>query len=286
MPELGLSGGDVISMLTDEEVSCMRDTFGEELLSRIKDLRITTRLATDPDSRFIFECINQVSINRIGLALMTVEAGLSEDTASCIFEVIANTPDPFDLQTGRIAGGLDLESVHLLEAQPTAVRCLNDEEALATFAQMNVVLDQADTLRGSDVLAMLNPSELACVRQHVDAEVLNKIEDHTVMESFRTASEIFGCIENDSLAGIFIAVSDSRMGGLSESTLTCAGQALKEALERDPHPHLIEFALGLTGQAPEHYGEAVTLSRQMFACMSDDELIKLQKAIADAVHQG
>ncbi len=273
-------------MLTDEEVSCMRDTFGEELLEQIKDLRITTNLATDPNSRFIFECINQVSINRIGLALMTVEAGLSEETAACIFQVIANTPDPYDLQAGMTEGSLEVEPVHLLEAEPTTIRCLNDEEALATFGQMNVILDRADTLRGGDVLAMLNPLELSCVQQKVDADVLDRLRDYTVMESFRTASEIFGCIESDSLAAIFIAVSNSRMGGLSENTLTCAGQALKEALERDPHPHLIEFALGLTDQSPEHYGEAVTLSRQMFACMSDDELIKLQKAISEAVHQG
>ena len=171
-----------------------------------------------------------------------------------------------------------------MEAGPKAIRCLNGEEALATFAQMNVILDGRDALRGSDILAMLTPDELACVQEGDGSEALAGIPDATVIESFKTSEAMFGCIEPGNLASIFISVSDSRLGGLSPDTISCAESALEAAQERDPHPHLIEFAFGIVNEPPEHYGEAVSLSREIFACMSDLELLKVQKAIADSLH--
>ena len=280
----GISGREVMAMLTEEERGCIRDQFGEELLGRIGGLTVTSRLANDPSTRFIFECINQESVNRIGLALITVEAGLSVDTAACIFEVIANTPNPYALEVGSIPDDIDFEAAHVLEAEPLAIRCLNDEEALATFAQMNVLLDGRDALRGNDVLAMLSSAELECAIDRHGREQLRSIGDSSVMESFRTAGDLFGCIEPRNLASIFARVSASRMGGLGAEPVACAEDALVAAQERDPHPHLVEFTLGVTDEAPEHYEEAVSLSREIFGCMSDVELLKLQRVIAESLH--
>ena len=281
---VGISGREVMAMLTEEERGCIRDQFGEELLGRIGELTVTSRLANDPSTRFIFECINQESVNRIGLALITVEAGLSVETAACIFEVIANTPNPYALEVGRTPDDIDFEAAHVLEAEPLAIRCLSDEEALATFAQMNVLLDGRDALRGNDVLAMLSSAELECAIDLHGRELLRSIGDSSVMESFRAAEGLFGCIEPRNLASIFARVSASRMGGLSAKTVACAEDALVAAQERDPHPHLVEFTLGVTDEAPEHYGEAVSLSREIFGCMSDVELLKLQRVIAESLH--
>ena len=272
-------------MLTDDEVSCMLEAFGEGLLDRIKDLRITSRLASDPNSRFIFDCIGQVSINRIGLALITVEAGLSEETAACIFRVIAGTADPYDLLIGQIPEDLDVESVHVLEAEPDAIRCLNDEEALDTFTRMNLVLDLQSPIRGRDILLMMSPTERACVQDNVGNAVLESIQDATVTDTFSAAGPIFDCIGADNLPAIFINVSASRMGSLSDETQACARSVLTDALESNPHPHLVEFALGATNQRPEQFEQAIALSREIFGCMNDDELIKLQETIADAVHR-
>ncbi len=281
---VGISGREVMAMLTEEERGCIRDQFGEELLGRIGGLTVTSRLANDPNTRFIFECIKQESVNRIGLALITVEAGLSVETAACIFEVIANTPNPYALEVGRIPDDIDFEAAHVLEAEPLAIRCLSDEEALATFAQMNVLLDGRDALRGNDVLAMLSSAELECAIDLHGRELLRSIGDSSVMESFRAAEGLFGCIEPRNLASIFARVSASRMGGLSAETVACAEDALVAAQERDPHPHLVEFTLGVTDEAPEHYDEAVSLSREIFGCMSDVELLKLQRVIAESLH--
>ena len=271
-------------MLSGGETDCIKNSFGEGVFNRMAELTITSRLANDPNVRFIFDCITQESVNRIGLALITVEAGLSEETAACIFEVIAKTSATEDLRTGRIPDELDFEAIHLLEVDPKALRCLNDEEALATFTQLNVFLDANDVMRGRDVLLLLSSDEFACVREKSGSDTLEDLQDSSVMESFRTAPVLFGCIEPRNLASIFARVSASRMGGLSAETIACAENVLTAAQEHDPHPHLVEFTLGVTDEAPEHYGQAVSLSREIFSCMSDLELLKLQKAIADSLH--
>ena len=109
-------------MLTQEEVRCMQDTFGEALLEQIKDLRITSQVASDPDSRFLFQCITPESINRVGLALIRADAPLSEETAACILEVLQES-----------SSGSDPVAVSLLEAGSGALECLNNEEALVDF---------------------------------------------------------------------------------------------------------------------------------------------------------
>ena len=266
----GLSGEEVLAMLTQEEVRCMQDTFGEALLEQIKDLRITSQVASDPDSRFLFQCITPESINRVGLALIRADAPLSEETAACILEVLQESDN-------------DLVAVSLLEAGSGALECLNNEEALSTFRQMNYVLDQRSALRGRDILLMLSPTERTCVRERVDEAVLVSVEDATVMESFEAAPSIFGCIEADNLPAIFINVSDSRMGGLSDETQACARSKLTSAMENDPQPHLVQFSLGATSNRPEQYEQAIALSRDIFGCMNDDELIEIQGTIADAL---
>ena len=281
----GLSGEEVLAMLTAEERDCMRERFGEELLGRIGELRITSRLANDPDSRFLFECITQESINSIGLALIAADAPISDETASCILEVLQENPDASHLRVGRLGDGQDVDAVHLLEAGTFTIQCLNDEEALATFGQMNLVLDQRSSLRGRDLLLMLSPSERSCVRDEVGDILLESIQGATVIETFNAAPHIFGCIAPDNMPAIFINVSASRMGTLSDETQACARTVLTTALESDPHPHLIEFSFGATGDRPEHYAEAIALSRRIFACMNDDELLQIQRTIADALQR-
>ena len=280
----GISGREVLAMFSEEEVSCIKEQFGDDIVDQIGDLRITSRLANSPSSRFLFECITQESINRIGLELIRIEADVSEETTACILEVLTDTPSAVDLRLGQLPEDIDVDAVHLLEAGLATIQCLNNEEALRTFIQINEVLDQRSPLRGSDILATLTPPELKCVQYGIEPGKLLEARDATVMESFGIAPGIFGCIEPANLSTMFITVSDSRLGGLSDETRSCAEGVLKAAIETDPHPHLIEFSFGVTDEKPEHYDEAIALSRQVFACMNADELLEVQKAIAEALH--
>ncbi len=282
---VGISGQEVMAMLTEEETGCIKEKFGEDLYNRIVELRITSRLANDTTSRFLFECITQESINRVGLALIRAEADLSEETSACILEALTDTPQAMDLRLGRLPDDIDVDAVHLLESGAATIECLNNDEALSIFSRMNMVLDQRSPLRGRDILAMLSSSELTCVKNSVEGSTLEEIEDITVVESFQAAPHLFGCIEPTSLSTIFVEVSDSRLGGLSDETRKCSESVLRTAIQADPRPHLIEFLFGVTDDRPEQYDEAIALSRHVFACIDDDELLEVQKAIADSLHR-
>ena len=131
----------------------------------------------------------------------------------------------------------------------------------------------------------LNPSENACAQEAVAASVMESIQDATVRASFATAQPIFMCIESENLRTIFARVIDSRLDGLSDETHSCSENVLIAAQVHDPHPRLIEFSLGGTDEAPEHFDQAIALSRQPCACMNNDELLEAQKVIADSLHR-
>ena len=272
-------------MLTEEEKGCLQENFSADLLDRIEELTITSDLADHPASRFLYECITQETINEVGLALITAEARLSEESRACILEVLQQDPGVANLRIGRLPDDIDVDAVHLLEAGTATIQCLNDEEALATFRQMNLLLDQQSVLRGRDILQMLSPEESSCVKSHIDSSVLRSIQDATVMMTFSAAEPIFSCAEQNKLAAIFVNVSNSRMGGLSNETQACAEGVLKTALESDPHHYLVIFALGVTDHRPERFEQAIAQYREIFGCMKADELLQIQRTIADALHR-
>ena len=281
----GLSGEEVLSMLTEEEKGCLRDSFGEELLDRVRELRISSHLANHPASRFLFDCITQDTINEVGLALIAADAQLSENTRACILEVLLKDPGAVELRIGRMPEDIDADAVHLLEAGTATIQCLNDEEALATFRQMNFLLDQRSALRGRDILQMLSPEERSCVQSQVDNSVLKSIQGATVMVTFTAAQPIFSCTDQNKLSAIFLHVSNSRLGELSNETQVCASGVLTAAVARDLHPHMLELTLYIADYNPEHYEEAIALYREIFGCMNADELLEVQRAIADALHR-
>ncbi len=206
----GLSGREVMAMLTTEETDCIKRTFGEDLYNAVLGLNITSSLVFDPSTRFLLSCITQESINKVGLALIAADAQLSTESAACILEVLQESPGATNLGLGRLSEDVDSEAVHLLQAGFLALQCLGDEEAMDTLDQLNVLLGAGDSLRGKDIIAMLDPSETACVHERVDSSVLGRIQDATVVESLALAQPMFGCIGPETLGAIFARVIDSK----------------------------------------------------------------------------
>ena len=197
-------------MLTTDETDCIKQTFGVDLYNAVLELNITSRLASHPGTSFLLACVTQENINRVGLALIAAETQLSTESAACILEVLQENPGAADLGLGRLPDDVDTEAVHLFETGFLAIQCLSDEEAMDTLDQLSVLLGVGDSLRGKDIIALLNPSETACMRERVDSSVLARIQDATIVESMVLAQPMFGCIGPETMGAIYDRVSHSK----------------------------------------------------------------------------
>ena len=81
----GLTGREIMDMLSEDEVDCIKERVGEALFTSILDTTITASMANSPAASLIFDCVSEESAAKIGEALA---GGLSEETTVCIAEAL------------------------------------------------------------------------------------------------------------------------------------------------------------------------------------------------------
>ncbi len=123
-----------MAMISESEVDCIRGADGDAVFSAIPNTAITTRMVSGAGAGFIFDCISEESVNKVGVALAAAEVGLRDDTAGCITDAMSGNPDAMKLWLGRLGEHTsDLDAAHLLETGLSIVFCLDDDEALGNL---------------------------------------------------------------------------------------------------------------------------------------------------------
>ena len=65
----GLTGREIMDMLSEDEVDCIKGRVGEAIFTSILDMTITASMANSPAASFIFDCVSEESAAKIGEAL-------------------------------------------------------------------------------------------------------------------------------------------------------------------------------------------------------------------------
>ena len=65
----GLTGREIMDMLSEDEVDCIKGRVGEAMFTSILDMTITASMANSPAASFIFDCVSEESAAKIGEAL-------------------------------------------------------------------------------------------------------------------------------------------------------------------------------------------------------------------------
>ena len=65
----GLTGREIMDMLSEDEVDCIKGRVGEALFTSILDTTITASMANSPAASLIFDCVSEESAAKIGEAL-------------------------------------------------------------------------------------------------------------------------------------------------------------------------------------------------------------------------
>ena len=110
----GLTVGEILSMLSPAEVSCVQNQVGPAI-NAAQGIMVTTAMASGPIAAPIFGCVSPESGAQIAVALIVAEVGLSAETAACVGGVLAASPAPiFPLAA---------------EAAQEMLACMTDDEA-------------------------------------------------------------------------------------------------------------------------------------------------------------
>ena len=267
--EDGVTVGEIVSMLTEDEVNCIRDGIGPGLFDTAQSIPVTVGVASGPIAAPIFGCVSDENAARVAVALIIADVGLSAETAGCIGGVLAASPAAIFPVTPEAVEAM-LACMTADEAgRAQAVLPLGAEEEAAPEEEAEPEADAAAPggITVGEILAMLSQSEVACVQDQVGPAInaAQGVMVTTALASGPIAAPIFGCVSPESGAQVGAALIAAEIG-LSAGTAACVGGILAAA----PAPI---FPL------------AAEVATEMLACMTDDEAARAQDALGVAAEE-
>ena len=63
-------GRDLFALMSEAETDCIKEAAGEAMYNVALDLTITMSMADNPAGAFIFQCLSEESIAKLGAAIM------------------------------------------------------------------------------------------------------------------------------------------------------------------------------------------------------------------------
>ncbi|MCY4449175.1 MAG: hypothetical protein OXE02_10080 [Chloroflexi bacterium] len=119
--------GDLMAVLSESEVSCLRDAVGGATLDAVQNVPLANAPPGAMDA-LPFECLSPESAIGISIAMMSAEAGgLSAETRGCISALAMENPSALGI------GGPPDDPTEIFSTAIQIQLCMSDEEA-ARFA--------------------------------------------------------------------------------------------------------------------------------------------------------
>ncbi|MCY4581954.1 MAG: hypothetical protein OXE50_04025 [Chloroflexi bacterium] len=133
--------GDLMAVLSETEVLCLRDAVGAATLDAVQNLP----LADAPPGALgalPFECLSQENAIGISIAMMSADAGgLSEETRGCISALATENPSVLGI------GGPPEDPAELFGTAIQMQLCMTDEEAARFAADSGAAMPPPSVMR-------------------------------------------------------------------------------------------------------------------------------------------
>ena len=285
----GVTVGEIVSMLGDAEVECIRQGIGPSVFDAAMAVPVNVGVASGPVAAPIFSCVSAVNAAPVATALIVAEIGLSAETADCLVGVLTETPTPHfpitleaaaamlvcmsadEAASAAAVFGLAEEEEEEAAAEPEEEEAAPEEEeappeeeaapAEPEEPEAATDVEAPGGLTVGEILAMLDQSEVACVQAQVGPAInaAQGVMVTTEMAGGPIAGPIFGCVSAENGARVATALLAAEIG-LSAGTAACVGGVFA-AIPGPLFPIPAEAA-------PE-----------ILACMSDDEAARAQSVL-------
>ena len=274
------TGKDFLDRISEAENACIRTTFGDAAYQFIGSTPLSAASSPSAAIRPLVGCLTFDNILLLGGALMNAQfGGRTAETVQCITGIAREHPELLYLLMG-LEWTEEEESDHASESHTyilSLYHCMTPMEKVNLMPRLWSTADLISQVAGSEIIALLPEAEASCIREELSAGDLNTFLGAPVREAM-SMGPVPGCLSLESYVSIFVTVSSARMGGLSDATRGCLTDFARE------HDHYIYLALNLGDVAStlteEEFVERSEDGERIFACLSEDELQRIQESLA------
>ena len=279
---LETTGQDMMDFLSEEETTCIRTAYGEVIYQIILGTPLMLATGNASSAAPMFECLKPDSVAVLGVAFITAQGGeWSSETRKCFIGVGKEHPD-------AILTAMGMESPEMSAASETHPYLLEIYDCLTPLEKVDFLISfqhegDSKTSAGRDLIDVLPESEVDCIREDLTDEEFNMLRNSTIHEAFNSTDALSNCITDEGYVEIFVAITDSQGGGLSEESLMCVADFARG------HPHYVALinpdSIDQSSMTPSEISEIADDGLRMWECLNDDEVRRMQAVSLAAISQ-
>jgi hypothetical protein len=279
------TGQDLIDQLSAEETACIKGEVGDAVYEFLLAAPLAAAGSDPAAAAPLFACLTDDNVVLLGAAIIDVQAGgRTAETRQCIVELVLEHPEVVFVRLGlEWSGGTAGHGAEVHSYLRDYYGCLTDEEKVDYTVRLWAGLAAANPVTGRDFVGTLDEDEVTCLRRNIGDERWELFMDAQIAGTGGDArSRLLGaCFPGEAASRPFIHLTAARLGGLSDATHECL-----EIFTRE-HAHFVQVMSGGSAAAgalnTEEFVEVAADAAQLFACLNDEELIRLQSVLPAAL---
>lgn len=266
------TGQDLVDRLSEEEAACIKTALGETAYQFLLALPLMTAAAGDSGGSAdpIFDCLTVENVVLVGFAFSDATAGFQDPQGrECIQDLALDHPAIFYERLGLEWEGEAADPGDIKDFIVRLNQCLTDEERVAYLVSLFDRLAAASPYLGSDLVALLPESEVACVMDELAGEYQAFLASN-LERGFGVG--LHDCFSDETHVRMFLETTQARVGGFSAETNACLADFARE------HVHFVEISTTLDPAAltPAEFAEIARDGLLMLECMNEEELVRMQ----------
>ena len=280
------TGKGLIDRLSWDEASCLEERIGGSAYEAFRSAALAASGRDAANVRALYDCLTEGDFLIYGVGVSQVWAGgWTTETQACSIALARQHPEFVYIRVG------------LEEAVPTAHEadtylldfydCLNDEEKITLTLRTFSAPEEAGVPALVGLLEFIPESEASCIFDMVGVapeqfpQRMQADADGGFMSEFLSAAG--ECISEETSVNFFVSGTAEVLGGLSPQSQSCLRDFGLE------HYHFLELISG--GEATARAMPAAEAAEiaddgfRMVQCFNDDELLALQRLMAEVLRQ-
>ena len=274
------TGKDLIDALSEEEASCIQSAFGDAIFQILLGTPLLMASADPSAAAPLFGCLAPENVVVLGVSFFTAQhPDWGPETRTCFVEVGMEHPDAILTGLGMDPGSPSAAS----EAHPYLLElydCLSDVEKVEFLISFQDEVDRRSSTE-RDLIDVLPESDVACIRENLSEEQYAMLLETTIHEGFKSSDSLANCITEEGYVNVFVAITASQGGGLSEESLSCVADFARE------HQHYVALinpdSYDLSTMAASEVTEIADDGLRMWQCLSDEEIRRMQEVSLGAL---
>ncbi|MCQ3804797.1 MAG: hypothetical protein OXC98_13995 [bacterium] len=281
--DASLTGKDLIDRLSEEEVACIKQAYGDTIFQFILGSPMVAQGGDPAMAAPMFSCMTEESFAHLTAAFLAMLTGAeSGESRNCFADLAREHPGAARASAGIELEGYETGHISRHEFRLLYFDCLNDGETVRYFSRLWDGVRSANTLTGYDILDVFTDPEVACFRDYFGDSYDKAFLSAPMSSGALGAHELHeACFTKDTSGRLFVTVMSTLLGGFTDETTACLVDFGSE------HEHYVDDLVFTTperlGAMPDEKVAELARDGSIWAeCMTDEAYSRLWDLLLDA----